>query len=201
MLSNEEVIDMTTVPRGEGFLPLYTKEELIDLYHKEVHLKAKVRLLAAIYRKEGLTLQEISERVKYPLTTVGDWLRRLHEEGIQRRYSTKQSGRPKKLTEENLIELESVLLQSPLKQGLPFLFWITKLVIYYIETKYNVLYDPHQVRNILHKMGFSCQKPRPQHLRANEKAQEDFKKKFQRELDPMLKMGTRSSFWTKASSQ
>lgn len=97
--------------------------------------------------------------------------------------------------------LESALLESPQEQGLPFVFWTTKLVQYYIGQQYNISYNPRQVRNILHKMGMTCQKPRPRHLKASEKAQKEFKKKSQKESDPSLKMDSRSSFWTKASSQ
>lgn len=177
-----------------------TKEELTRLYREEHDSKAKMRLLAAILRKEGMTYQEITGRIKYPLMTVADWCRRMHEEGIHRRYSMKQSGRPRKLTDEQLRELESILLKSPLEKGLPFLFWTTKLVMYCIEKEYGVVYNFPQVRNILHKMGMTCQKPRPQHLKANKKAQEDFKKNFQKKSDLSLKMDLRSSFWTKASS-
>lgn len=191
---------MTEIPRGEEFLPLYTKEDLKNLYQKEKDPKAKVRLLAAIFRKEGLTYEQISERVKYPLMTVADWLRRFHEEGISRRYSIKQPGRPSKLTDEELSHLESVLLKSPQKQGLPFLFWTTKLVKHYIEQEYHVSYKPRQVRNILHKIGMTSQKPRPEHVKANKKAQKEFKKKLQKKSNHTLEMDLRSSFWTKASS-
>ena len=191
---------MTTVPKGEEFLLLYAKQELIDLYRKEKDLKAKVRLLAAIYRKEGMTYREISEKIKYPLMTVADWCRRMHEEGIERRYSIEQPGRPKELTDEQLNHLESVILKSPQEQGLPFVFWTTKLVQYYIEQQYEISYKLRQVRNILHNMGMTCQKPRPRHIKANKKAQEEFKKNFQIRLDLSLKMDSRSSFWTKASS-
>jgi transposase len=125
----------------------------------------------------------------------------MHEEGIERRYSIKQPGRPRKLTDEQLNHLESVLLKSPQEQGLPFIFWTTKLVQYYIGQQYKISYNPRQVRNILHKMGMTCQKPRPRHVKASEKAQEEFKKKSQKESDLSLKMDSRSSFWTKASSQ
>jgi len=192
---------MTTVPKGEEFLLLYAKQELIDLYKEEKDPKAKVRLLAAIYRKEGMTYQEISEKIKYPLMTVADWCRRMHEEGIKRRYSIKQPGRPEKLTNEQLNHLESVLLKSPQKEGLPFVFWTTKLVQHYIEKQYGISYKPRQVRNILHKMGMTCQKPRPRHLKASKKAQEKFKKNLQKGSNLSLKMDSKSSFWTKASSQ
>ena len=94
------------VPRGEEFLPGYTREDVTQLYRKEKDSKAKVRLLAAIYRKEGLTYWEIGVRIKYSSTTVKDWLHRMHKEGIHRRYDKKHPGRPKKLTDEQLEDLK-----------------------------------------------------------------------------------------------
>jgi len=192
---------MTHVPKGEDFLPKYTKEELLELYRKEENSKAQIRLLAALLRKEGMTLEEISKKVKYPLTTVGDWLRRIYFKGISRRYSIRQPGRPKRLTHEQEIELDSFLSQSPQKAGLPFVLWTTKLVRTFIEQQYGVVYKIRQVRNLLNRLGFSCQKPRPAHRKANKKLQDAFKKNSGKEFKPMLTMDMRSYFWTKASSR
>jgi transposase len=187
------------VPNGEGFIPGYSVQELIDLYRGEGDSKAKVRLLAAVLRKEGTTLQVISDKVKRPLTTVGDWLRCMHLEGLSRRYSIKQPGRPRKLTDEEIAELKVVLFQPPKEQGLPFKFWTTKLVREFIRGRYGVSYKIRQVRNLLHRLGMSCQKPRPSHIKADKRLQEEFKKTSGRGFDPMLKTDMRSYFWMKAS--
>jgi len=192
---------MTYVPKGEDFLPKYTKEELHELYRKEENSKAQIRLLAALLRKEGMTLEEISKKVKYPLTTVGDWLRRIYFEGISRRYSIRQSGRPKRLTREQEIELDLFLSQSPQKAGLPFVLWTTKLVRTFIEQQYGVVYKIRQVRNLLNRLGFSCQKPRPAHRKASKKLQEAFKKTSGKKFKPMLTRDMRSYFWMKVSSR
>jgi hypothetical protein len=54
------------VPKGKAFLPNYTVKKLIDLYHRERDAKAKIRLLAAIFRKESKTYNEIGQTLKYP---------------------------------------------------------------------------------------------------------------------------------------
>lgn len=192
---------MTRIPKGEAFLPQHTKEELTELYRKEKNSKAKMRLLVAVLRKKGMTYEEISERVQLPLMTVADWCSRLHEEGIERRYDKKQLGRPRKLTDEQLTHLRSVVLDSPQKVGLPFSSWTTKLARDYIEREYNVSYKARQVQNILHAFGMTCQKPRPQHRKANKKAQDELKKTSKKESDLTSKMDFVSSFWTKASSR
>ncbi len=108
---------MTITPRGESFFPDFSIDELKNLYQKELDPKAKIRLLAAILRKEGRTLEEISFTVKHPLTTVGDWLRRLHTEGISRKNNKKPSGRPKRLTGEQIENLKPILFKSPKSRG------------------------------------------------------------------------------------
>jgi transposase len=174
---------------------------LTDFYHRERDAKAKIRLLAAIFRKEGKTYDEIGQILKYPLTTIRDWLNLIHIEGLSRKIDIKQTGKPKRLTEEQIEKLKPILLKSPEEHGYPFLFWTTKLVIQLIKEKYDVSYKALQVRRILHRLGLSCQKPRPTHKKTSMKAQEDFKKTSEKEYNHMQKMDMRSYFWTKASSQ
>jgi transposase len=192
---------MTITPRGESFLPNISMDELNDLYQKEKDPTVKIRLLSAILRKEGKTLEEISSTVKHPLTTVGDWLRRLHTEGISRKDDKKRSGRPKRLTDKQIEDLKPILFKSPQEQGFPFIIWTTKLVIHLIEQLYNVSYKPLQVRRILHRLGLSCQKPRPSHRKANKQLQEEFKKISNNKLSHLLTMDSQSYFWMKASSR
>ncbi|WP_081810321.1 helix-turn-helix domain-containing protein [Candidatus Methanoperedens nitratireducens] len=97
-------------------------------------------------------------------------------------------------------DLKPILFKSPQEQGFPFIIWTTKLVIQLIEQLYNVSYKPLQVRRILHRLGLSCQKPRPSHRKANKQLQEEFKKTSNNKLNHLLTMDTQSYFWTKASS-
>jgi transposase len=174
---------------------------LTYLYHRERDAKAKIRLLAAIFRKEGKTYDEIGLTLKYPLTTIRDWLSLIHIEGISRKTDRKQTGKPKRLTDEQIKKLKPILLKSPEEQDFKFTMWTTKLVIQLIEKLYDVSYKPLQVRRILHRLDLSCQKPRPTHKKASKKAQEDFKKTSEKEYNNMQKMDLRSYFWTKASSR
>lgn len=192
---------MTIVPKGEAFLSGYSIRKLTDIYHRERNAKAKIRLLAAIYRKEGKTYDEISLALKYPLTTIRDWLSLVHMEGISRKNDFKQTGKPKRLTDEQIKKLKPILLKSPEEQGFPFILWTTKLVTQLIKKLYDVSYKPLQVRRIIHSLGLSCQKPRPTHKKASKKAQEDFKKTSEKEYNHLQKMDMRSYFWTKASSR
>ena len=189
------------VPKGEAYLEEYTKDEIVEIYKKEKEGKAKIRLLTAILRKEGNTLKEISDATKYPLTTIKGWLHKMHNEGIERCHSIPQHGRPKRLTKEQLHELDIMLSEPPTKQGMPFKFWTTKLVMTYIKDTFGIEYKQMQVIRILHKLDFSCKKPRPSHKKASKAQREQFKKTSKVELDLTSRRDGRSYIWTKASSQ
>lgn len=188
------------VPKGEEYLKEYPKDELMEMYRKEKEGKPKIRLLAAILRKEGKTLEEISDLIKYPLTTIKGWLHEMHRAGIERIHPIKQPGRPRRLTEKELRDLDLTLSEPPTKQNMPFKFWNTKLVIKLVKERYGVEYGPVQMWRILHKLGFTCKKPRPIHKKASKAQQEAFKKTSGKKSENMSREDGRSYVWTKASS-
>ena len=50
-----------------------------------------------------------------------------------------------------------------------------------LEREYGVIYSLWGVYNLLHRLGYSCLCPRPQHEKADPKAQQEFKKAFLRD--------------------
>lgn len=191
---------MVQVPKGNEFLVNINLNQLESFYRKEENSIAKIRLQAAIFRKKGKTLQEISQIVNYPLTTVGDWLRRLHNEGLERINSKKKSGRPSRLTKEKTEELKQTLRKSPQEKELPYKVWTTKLLAYYIEEKYNTHYQIRHIEKLVKKWGFSIKKARPEHQKANKELQEAFKKKFEKKFNRQFTMDSRSFVLTKHTS-
>ena len=189
------------ISKGNDFLPNLELSQIISLYKQEQNAKAKIRLQACIERKQGKTLEQISEKVHYPLTTVGDWLRRMHEQGIERMYNIKQTGRPAWLSKKQKKELKKVLAESPEKQGIPFRIWTIKGLAYYVSKEYNVVYKLRNLEYLVHELGFNFKKPRQEHKKANKEAQEKFKKKFEKRLGLTWKLDGRSYLLMKASSR
>ena len=188
---------MNWIKKGEKYLPKYSKEELKKLYQKEKNAKAKLRLLAAILRKEGMSLDFISEYIQIPKTTVHDWLSRLESKGLDGLVDIKQPGRPSWLSEEEKEELKKVLSRSPEEQGIPFKIWTTSLVQYVINKLFGVTYKPRNVRKLMKKLGFVLKVPRHRNKKANTKAQEEFKKKLKMKYNIILNLDSKSMFWTR----
>jgi len=191
---------MGWLKKRDGFLVDISLLELKKMYNLEKNAKAKLRLLAAFKRKSGNTLEEISFSLQKPKTTIHDWLRRLEDGGIKNIYDVKQSGKPAKLTQQQLDKLEKILDDSPQKQGLPFVLWTTKLVQYIIIKLFDVKYELWNIWKIIKKLNFSLKIPRQENRKANKKLQEKFKVELKKKFNITLNLDSRSFVLTKRTS-
>jgi transposase len=166
------------LPKGDDFLPDVSIQELRRLYKKEQKAKPKLRLLCAIHRKEGRSLDDITGFTNMKRRTVHDTLWRFVERGIDAKDSITQTGRPPALTLKQRKKLIQRLEEGPPynKDGL----WTTKDVQEYIRKEFGVSYTHSHVWEILTAIGFSLQRPRPRHYKApSNKEVDDFKKRLQ----------------------
>jgi len=191
---------MVWLKKRDRFLVNISLLELNKMYNSEKNAKAKLRLLAALKRKQGNTLEEISSSLQKPKTTIHDWLKRLEDNGVEKRYDIKQSGKPPKLTKQQLGELEKVLDDSPQKQGLPFVLWTTKLVQYIIIKLFDVKYELWNIWKIVQTLHFSLKVPRPENRNTNKKLQEKFKVELKKKFNITLNLDSRSFVLMKHTS-
>lgn len=191
---------MAWIKKSDEYLPDITKQELKHLYKKEKKSKPKLRLLAAILRKDGKTLDTIADSLQKPKMTISDWLRRFIEKGLGGLYDKKQPGKRPKLTKSQLSKLEKILDQSPEKQGIPHTLWTTKLVQYIIHKEFGQEFTMRHITRIIQKINFSLQVPRQEHRKANKKLQEKFKEELKKKFNITLNLDSRSSVLMKHTS-
>ena len=191
---------MVWLKKRDEFLVDFSLPELERMYRLEKNGKAKLRLLAALKRKKGNTLEDIASSLQKPKTTIHDWLRRLEDGGIKKIHDVKQLGKPAKLSKQQLDELERVLDESPQKQGLPFTLWTTKLVQYIIIKLFNVKYELWNIWKIVTKLNFALKVPRQENRKSNKKLQEKFKVELKKKFNITLNLDSRSFVLTKHTS-
>jgi transposase len=189
-------------PIEEAFLPDLSVSRLERLYRSEKDPRAKLRLLAAILRKEGKTMGRIAEELHVPVGTVHAWLRRLIEGGLKRLHDAHRSGRPSMLSTEQLKELRRDLLRGPKTNGFDAPFWTTRMVQEHVKRRYGREYRARGMRDILHRVGFSSKMPRPANAkRASKEEIASFKKRpTNLSASTQAGRGSRYSFWTRQHS-
>ena len=168
---------MWTLPKRNQFLSNISLQRVQSLYVYEKKPRAKLRLLAAIHRKRGKSIDEIAYLLSTPRDTVYGWLRRFTTRGIDAKDSIKQPGRPAQLTVKQRIKLVRILEQGPPhnRSGL----WSSKELRALITKKFKRTYVKQHVWRLLVSLGFSMQRPRKRHYqRPSDEEIAQFKKKL-----------------------
>jgi len=139
------------------------------------------RVLAAIGRKQGATLDELAARHNVAEKTIRNWLDRFDERPLEAApYDDERSGRPAKLSEEAKAAFLADLQQSPGELGYDRHSWYPVLARHHLEEEYGVEYSLRHVYRLLDEAGLSYRSARPQHYRADPKDETEFRNTVQK---------------------
>ncbi len=125
------------------------------MHRKEKDPKARARLLACMYRKEGKSIAEIAGILGTPRATVGDWISRIARGGIRRRHDVKNRGAACKIDGGQRRRLVKDLLAGPEAFNLGAGAWTVPLIARHIKKEFGVDYNVHSVWDLIRRMGFS----------------------------------------------
>jgi transposase len=117
---------------------------------------------------KGLSLNEVGRLVGCAASSVMRWRemrRRGGEKGLKVRTSP---GRPHKLSLIRCRVLLKVLLEGALASGFPTQLWTTARISEVIRRKFRVEYHPDHVGRLMHRLGWSHQRPQKRALEREE---------------------------------
>ena len=177
---------MWKLTKGNIFLPQISLKKLQKMYDTEKNAKSKLRLLSAMHRKRGKSIDEIAYLLSKPRRTIHGWLTRFQKRGIDGKDSIKQSGRPATLTPTQRKNLVKDLERGPPHNisGL----WSTKELRDLLKKKYRVEFVNQHVWRMLVSLGFSMQRPRKQHYQKPSREEiAGFKKKLDKKQDIIVR--------------
>jgi transposase len=133
------------------------------------------RFAAAGWFADGIAQAEIARRLGVTASAVSKWHRRWVSEGTDGLRSTGQPGYPPLLDEQQRAELAEVLAAGPKASGFTG-GWTLARVAVVIRRRFGVLYRyPSVVCNLLHRMGFTVQKPARRAIERDEQAITDWR--------------------------
>jgi len=108
--------------------------------------------------------------------TLRDWVHRYNAEGVEGLCDRPRSGRPPRLTESELAELARVVEAGPDPARDGVVRWRCVDLQGEIERRFEVEMSERHVGRLLKGLGFTRLSVRPRHPRADEAAQQAFKK-------------------------
>ncbi len=102
---------------------------------------------------------EISDLLDLGHKSVYRWLGQYDREEVEDLFEGDRTGKPPLLTEAQLARLKGILDTGPVAYGLTTGNWTCPTVQHIIEEEFGIHYNHDHVRQILHQMEFSVQRP------------------------------------------
>ena len=150
--------------------------ELRRLARRECCGRVSARLLALANALDGLPGEEAARLAGMTGQTLGDWVHRYNEEGVEGLRDRPRSGRPCALDEGRQAALKALVLRGPDLKRHGCVAWRARDLCDVVERRFGVRYREAGMLRLLKGLDLSWQKARPVHPEADLVAQERFKK-------------------------
>jgi transposase len=150
-------------------------------------LEARRRVAARMFALGHGNL-EVAAACGASLSGVKAWKRAWREGGEAALAARPHPGPDPRLSLEDLERLERILLAGARKAGFDSDLWTCARVAELIQHRFGVSYHPDHVSRILHKLGWSCQKPERRARERDEARIEQWRKAEW----PRIKKGSRA---------
>jgi transposase len=116
---------------------------------------------------KGLTCKRVASRIGVSKRTVERW-RQDEREGVRR--VRKKAGIRPRLTTKQLGRLERELKRGALAHGYAEDYWTLDRIAHLIWTVFGIRYHPSGVWHVMHRLGWSNQKPKRQAVQRDDAA-------------------------------
>lgn len=134
------------------------------------------RLLGLAMALEGFSRAAAAKAAGMTRQTLRDWVHRYNEQGVEGLLNRPISGRPARLSEAQLLELDAVVEAGPDPDKDKVVRWRCVDLKAVIAEKFGVDLSEDQIGRIMNRRGYRRLSVRPQHPKADEAAQAEFKK-------------------------
>lgn len=134
------------------------------------------RLHAILLVAQGMTCPDVAARFGDSVRAVQTWVHRFEEEGLAGLAEANRPGRPPRLNDKQLREIERALRISPRTVGMEVNLWDGKTLSAFIQKRFGVTIQVRQCQRLFRQLGFRLRKPRPMIAHADPSVQEGFKK-------------------------
>ena len=134
------------------------------------------RLHGVLLVARGMNAPRVARLLGDGVRTVEYWVERFNQDGFAGLVEGERSGRPRKLSTEQLEELEAVLRASPRLQSISANLWDGKTVSHWINQRWGVELSTRQCQRLFRQLGFRLRKPRPMIGHADPELQSRHKK-------------------------
>ena len=126
---------------------------------------------------QGQSQSQVARELGVTPSAVCQWSKARRQHGDAALQAKPQTGRPSKLSDRQIGQLQKLLLQGPSRHGYATELWTLSRVAEVVAQHFGVTYDPSGIWHVLQRMGWSSQKPQRLARERDEKAIARWRKK------------------------
>lgn len=134
------------------------------------------RLHGVLLVAQGLSCPQAAELLGDSPRTVVNWVRRFESHGLTGLSDGERSGRPSRLSEAQMAQVDAALRASPAHYGLATQIWDGPTLSEFLRQRLRVHLKVRQCQRLFRQLGFRLRKPRPQIAQADPALQAAHKK-------------------------
>lgn len=134
------------------------------------------RLHAILLVAQGMSCRKVSELLGDSPRIVAYWANRFEAEGLSGLADADRPGRPRRLDEQQIDQIQEALRLSPEDYGLTAHLWDGKLLSHFIDKQFGIHIGVRQCQRLFRQFKFRLRKPRPLIAKADPEQQQAFKK-------------------------
>lgn len=134
------------------------------------------RLHGVLLVAQGITCPEVARLLGDAPRSVEYWVHRFERQGLGGLVEGERSGRPSRLNQQQIQEINRVLRAKPSDAGMRVNLWEGKTLSAWIDKSYGIKLGVRQCQRLFRQLDFRLRKPRPVLARADAGRQKRHKK-------------------------
>ena len=152
-----------------------TREFLLEMAIRVPGAWIGIRIAAMLLLLEGWKSTKIAELFGISRWSMVKWIHKVNKEGLGGIPDKPRPGRPCRLDEKVLKDLEKALEKSPVEFGLKRNRWDGIVVVEYLKRFHGIHLKVRQAQRWIKKLGFSLQRPIYRYVQATNEGVEEFR--------------------------
>jgi transposase len=159
---------------------IFNAETIVHILQDEIRRSYEARydhrLHAILLVAQGMSCRKVSELLGDSPRIVAYWVNRFEAEGLAGLVDADKPGRPRRLDQHKIDQIQEALRLSPADYGLTTHLWDGKLLSHFIDQRFAIQIGVRQCQRLFRQFKFRLRKPRPLIAKADPEQQQAFKK-------------------------
>ena len=152
-----------------------TREVLLEMAGRVPGAWIGIRIAAILLLLEGWKSTKIAGLFGISRWSMVKWIHKVNKEGLAGIPDKTRPGRPCRLDEKVLKDLEEALEKSPVEFGLKRNRWDGIVVVEYLKRFHGIHLKVRQAQRWIKRLGFSLQRPIYRYVQATDEGIEEFR--------------------------